>query len=96
MPTGVTKEQINQFIERNSEIADYVKEEFEISQENKIYEKIKQFKQIYLEKNPHSYKFELNDGNCCEIITYKGTVSIEGGEFQKINQTNKSVKNVPC
>ncbi|MCJ7450446.1 MAG: hypothetical protein MUP58_01765 [Candidatus Nanohaloarchaeota archaeon QJJ-9] len=95
MPGGVSEKMIEQTIEQNKKLSDYIKNQYNLQDKQKIYNKIKQFQNINLNRTGKKYDYILRDGNCCTITTYNGTATLGEGTIT-IQEENRSSENVPC
>ncbi|HNW09404.1 MAG TPA: hypothetical protein PLX67_03250 [bacterium] len=78
-PSPVEPEAIRGIIDRNFELAEFLKNKYSLPTELAIYEKIKQLGAIQLaDLAGGKYKFNFLDGQCCFLKAYEGEVMIIG------------------
>src|SRR3989344_356859 len=95
MPSVVPNNEISKTIRENRQLANFAKERFGLYDDIEIYEKVRQLNGIMLQKTGDGYSFKFQDGKCCTINSYEGTVKIEDGSI--IDEiTRQTEENVPC
>lgn len=95
-PAPVPEVAVSGMIERNPELAQFLKERYNLSTDLAIYEKVKQLNGIQLTKlSGGLYRYNFTDGQCCSLAAYEGQATIVG---QKVSDEiiNKESKTNPC
>lgn len=96
MPGVVSEKLMQDSVERNDELSEYIKQRYGVTKTKEIYHKIQQFNAVSLEKNPEgNMLFEIKDGNCCTINHIDGKIKQTDSGFQTTVKETKT-ENVPC
>ncbi|MDY6776491.1 MAG: hypothetical protein SVQ76_00120 [Candidatus Nanohaloarchaea archaeon] len=95
MPGAVSDEMVQDHIESRPELAGYVRENYNLTDERQVYSRMKQFEAVTLNRTDSGYSFQVRDGNCCTITTVTGSVEPEA-EGLNLTVENRSSRNVPC
>ncbi|MFB6265452.1 MAG: hypothetical protein ABEI07_00020, partial [Candidatus Nanohaloarchaea archaeon] len=95
MPGAVSNETVDRYLGDNPELADYVRENYNLTDKRQVYSRMKQFDAVTLNRTVEGYRFKVRDGNCCTITTVTGSVE-PGMEGLNLTVENRSTKNVPC
>ncbi|MFB6294639.1 MAG: hypothetical protein ABEI97_02675 [Candidatus Nanohaloarchaea archaeon] len=95
MPTAVSPEMINTTLAQNPETAAFIRDRYATNSRFQTYSKLQQFSAVTLEETGDGYRFTVEDGNCCSITTYTGTVRRTADGYV-IEETGNSTRTVPC
>lgn len=95
MPESIPEEVVIETLSKNTNLATFVKNRFDISEDYEIYTKIEQFNGVTLTKTEFGYDFVFSDGRCCDIHTYTGKIIVNPNQITD-EITNQSTENVPC
>ena len=79
IPAPVPASAVAGMIERNPELAQFLRDRYSLPSDLAVYEKIKQLNGIMFETlSSGKYKFNFTDGQCCFLKAYEGEVTIIG------------------
>ncbi len=95
MPKVVSYKEIEKTISQNQDLARFLHRYFDIKDDNELYRRIMQMKNIELHGIDGVYSFTLTDGRGHEVTTYRGFVRFEKNKISDI-VTGKETKQVPC
>ncbi|MDY6769006.1 MAG: hypothetical protein SVW02_02775 [Candidatus Nanohaloarchaea archaeon] len=95
MPGGVSQEMVASALQQNADVAAFVRDRYNLTEDRAVFNRVKQFNAVTLTETSGGYEFTVEDGNCCTITTYTGTVTKEDGRYT-ISQTGNTTENVPC
>lgn len=94
MPTVITRDKMESYIQSNSRLANKVKSDFAINSKEELYKRMKQIEQVTtLEKLGSTVRYKVRDGSCCNIKTHYSTYNVDTDSFSSIKTQMKSV---PC
>lgn len=94
MPGPVTEETKEDALQRNPDLAAFIRERFDTAATGETYERLRQYQQVILHNASAGYRFSVEDGRCCEIKTINGTVV--GGREPRVRFGANSTRTVPC
>ena len=96
LPKPVPEEAVAGMIARNPQLAQFLKQKYELSSDLDIYNKIKQLNGISLDKlGSGNFNFEFMDAQCCTMTGYQGQVLIIGSNItDKVDK--QETKTNPC
>lgn len=78
-PAPVPEQAISGTIERNKQLAEFLRARYSLATDLAVYEKIKQLSAIRLEIiSGGRYTYYFSDGQCCYIKAYQGEVTVVG------------------
>lgn len=95
MPTVTADRDIDRALSDHKDLADRIRTEFKINDRVAIYRKMLQVQKIELSKREEGYSFDVRDGKCCGITTYRGTVRV-GSAAIELNIESETKETVPC
>ena len=96
MPGPIPTEAVRGMIDRNKDLAQFLRQQYNLTSDLEVYNKIKQLQNIQLSQlGSGKYSFTFMDGQCCTLTYYEGQVQIVGNN---INDTvgTKETKTNPC